>query len=165
MRRLGSTVCVIATAAQGQRFGFTATSVCPLAMEPPSILICANQNSTSYERFAESICFSVNILAAHQCEIADAFGGKRQELSQSQKFALGRATWVSGSKDVPLLTDGIATLLCERSRSITYGTHGILIGHVLSVQHERFEALPLMYSNGRYLSLRSGAEALAISVE
>ena len=70
MRRLTSAVSVISTAHDGIRHGITVTSVTSVSMTPPSILFCVNRASRLHNPLVCAGHFCVNILHAHQIEIA-----------------------------------------------------------------------------------------------
>jgi flavin reductase (NADH)/flavin reductase len=74
MRHLAAGVCVITTSAHGGgRFGLTATAVCSVSADPPTLLVCLNNSTTTCKEILESGRFAVNVLAGHDQEIAQVF--------------------------------------------------------------------------------------------
>ena len=66
MRHLAGAVTVIATGAPGHRFGLTATAVCSLSDEPPTLLVCVNRPASAHDVISRNGNFSVNLLADDQ---------------------------------------------------------------------------------------------------
>ncbi len=78
MRALPGAVCVIAAnGVDGAPIGLTATSVTSLSADPPSLLVCVNRGAQIAAALSAGAHFSVNLLAAGQQEVAEAFGGQR----------------------------------------------------------------------------------------
>jgi flavin reductase (DIM6/NTAB) family NADH-FMN oxidoreductase RutF len=61
-----SSVCVITTEHNGQRFGLTATAVSSVTADPPRLLVCVNKSGMTHERILASQVFCVNVLAEEQ---------------------------------------------------------------------------------------------------
>src|SRR5258706_20696 len=75
MRRVASTVCVLTTEYEGRRWGLTATAVCSLSAEPPSLIACVNRDAEAHEAITLSRRICINVLAEEQIEIAQRFSG------------------------------------------------------------------------------------------
>lgn len=76
MRHLASAVSVVTTGRGEQRTGFTASSVTSLSMEPPTLLVCLNRQSSAAPVLLEHGAFCINVLAKDQVDLADAFAGR-----------------------------------------------------------------------------------------
>ena len=101
MRSLVSGVTVIATQDRlGACIGLTATAVTSLSVDPPSLLVCVNRSSAMAPALLSDTLFSVNVLAAGQADVAEAFGGQRG-LRGTGKFARGH--WYRSSPGTPLV--------------------------------------------------------------
>jgi flavin reductase len=66
----------------------TATAVCSVSDEPPSLLLCVNRNARLHDILAANGVFCVNILAAGQEAISQAFSDRT--LSMDEAFRPGR---------------------------------------------------------------------------
>lgn len=143
MRRLTSAVSVISTMHDGIRHGITVTSVTSVSMTPPSLLFCVNRASRLHDPVIRSGRFCVNILHAHQIDIADAFSGTRG----ADRFLCGE--WTSDDNEVPFLIPAQANIFCETDAMSSYGTHSIVIGKVHHVA-VLGQVAPLLYQNGQY---------------
>lgn len=145
MRRLTSAVSVISTAHDNVRYGITVTSVTSVSMAPPSLLICINQRARIHTPLIRAGQFCVNILQAHQIEIADAFSGAGPQ--GEDRFLCGE--WASDDEDLPYLIPAQASVFCDLDAISSYGTHSILVGKVRQVA-VRGQVAPLLYQDGQY---------------
>jgi flavin reductase len=153
MRRLTSAVSVISTAHAGTRHGITVTSVTSVSMEPPSLLFCVNRRSSLHDPLIRSGQFCVNILQAHQIEVANAFSGR---MTGEERFLCGE--WTSDEADIPYLIPAQANVFCETDAISSYGTHSIVIGKVRKVAVQG-QVAPLLYQDGQYtVGLGQGVE-------
>ncbi|RMP46198.1 Flavin reductase domain-containing protein [Pseudomonas amygdali pv. lachrymans] len=75
MRRLTSTVTLVATEHEGTPYGMAATAVSSVCSDPPSILVCINHSASVYLPLLERGKFSVNLLQTGQAELVSVFGG------------------------------------------------------------------------------------------
>ena len=146
MRRVASTVNVISICVDGQPFGITATAVSPISMEPPSLLVCINRAAFVHAKMEDATHFGVNVLHRDQQDIASMFANRGQ---QALRFVTG---WENDCLTPPRLIDAQAAIRCRRIDSHAFGTHSIFIGQVEAVA-VRDDVHPLLYLNGRYLSV------------
>ena len=70
-----SSVCVITTEVDGERFGLTATAVSSVSAEPPRLLVCVNKSGMTHEKIIAVGRFGVNVLAEGQDKVAIVFAG------------------------------------------------------------------------------------------
>ena len=63
MRQLAGGVCVVTVGADDERTGLTATSVTSLCADPPTLLVCVNRESSSYQALTRFRAFAVNVFA------------------------------------------------------------------------------------------------------
>jgi len=144
MRTVASTVTVV-TACDGRySHGMTATSVTSVSMEPPSLVVCLNNNTLLREVFLTARTFCVNLLRCGQSDISAAFAGG---LPSHERFNVG--AWAKIEDGTRFLTDAQANLFCRKVAAIPYGTHTIFIGEVQSV-NLRSSIEPLIYQNSTY---------------
>ena len=146
MRRVASTVNVISICVDGQPLGITATAVSSISMEPPSLLVCINRAAFVHAKMEDAAHFGVNVLHRDQEAIADMFADRGQH---ALRFTQG---WDNDGATPPRLLDAQACIRCRRIDSHAFGTHSIFIGQVEDVL-VRDDVHPLVYLNGRYLSV------------
>ena len=151
MRHQAGAVAVIAVGPVGHRTGLTATAVCSLSDAPPKLLICVNRNASAHDPIASTGCFSVNLLAEDQQEIAARFSG-RTGAKGEQRF--DGAPWATAVTGAPVLTTALASLDCRVDEQIAASTHTIYIGMVIAGRF-RGDVAPLLYFRGDYWHLRN----------
>lgn len=142
MRHVPTGVTVVTSLRDGEPRGITVNSFSSLSLEPPSLLICINREARSYLFISTSRIFCVNVLAGHQRALAERFSGKVRE---RQFDEIGYSTGTTGA---PVLDDSIAHFDCELAQEYHFGSHSILIGHVLSCESRA--GSPLGYFNGGF---------------
>lgn len=146
MRSMAASVNVITTNHDGQWHGMTATAVCSVSAEPPSILIVVNQSSRSHPLISASRAFIVNILGDEQESISQRFAGKH--VDQFKDIPAN-----PGYRSCPIL-DGVSAFIeCAVMTEFVVGTHTIFVGRVVGgdVRHAR----PAVYHDGAYKLIHS----------
>jgi flavin reductase (DIM6/NTAB) family NADH-FMN oxidoreductase RutF len=146
MRRLAAGVCLITTEApDGTRCGLTATAVCSVSAQPPTLLCCINRQSASHKAIVGNKIFAVNVLALDDRSLADQFA---KPIPSADKFAGG--LWTRLETYAPVLESALASFDCRLSHSVEVGTHAILFGEILAAQVRSAMAKPLLYAHGGY---------------
>jgi flavin reductase (DIM6/NTAB) family NADH-FMN oxidoreductase RutF len=148
MRRLTSTITILTTAEGDAWHGMTATSVCSVCAQPPSLLACIARSASLHAPTVNVRRFCVNLLRTHHGELVSTFSGK---LVGAARFET--ADWRIDHRGLPYLADAQAVFFCTVDRSIDYGDHEIFIARVDDVQVEE-EIAPLLYQDGRLHSSR-----------
>jgi flavin reductase (DIM6/NTAB) family NADH-FMN oxidoreductase RutF len=150
MRRLASTVCVVATQENRQPCGMVATAVTSLSVAPPSLLVCINKDASSHAVIERVGSFSVTLLRRDQREISDQFGSR---YSHPERFASTR--WKTSSLwQLPYLDGAQATFFCSLAGQFEHGTHTVFVGEVRQTMIDE-SVDPLLYANGSYRWLDS----------
>lgn len=148
MRSLPGAVCVIAAnGSDGAPIGLTATSVTSLSADPPSLLVCVNRSAQIASSLSAGAHFSVNLLAAGQREVAEAFGGQRVAKGIA-RFAFGG--WYRSEAEVPLLAGANASFECEVAELHDFATHHVVIGAIHDIRMPDVAAPALIYHDGCY---------------
>ena len=145
MSEVPTSVNVVTTIFEGQRFGFTASAVCSVSDDPPTLLVCLNRASSSFRAFAGATHFCVNTLAPDQITIAENFGGKR---SGGERFAEGN--WTQGMGGLPVLEGAVAHFECQLTQSLDIATHRVLFGKTLAADRGRTDDA-LIYHQRRFI--------------
>jgi len=144
MRRLASTVTIISTSdVNGNRFGMTATAVNSLTMDPPSLLICANQSASIHDPLTIRGRFCVNVLTTEHEDLVAAFSG---QLKGDARFGVG--TWCTDESGIPYLEGAQCNLFCDVDNIVPFATHSVIIGRVNAVRVEEGIS-PLIYADGK----------------
>jgi flavin reductase (DIM6/NTAB) family NADH-FMN oxidoreductase RutF len=149
MRHLTGGVSVITVGRGREITGMTVTSVSSLSVDPPTLIVSVNRESSSWPVLRRHGFFGVNILAADQLEIAERFAGKGG-LQGAERFA--GAQWTTRISGVPLLAGALAAIDCEVEDIVERHSHAIVIGRVLDIQSSGHTAA-LAYWQGRYVAV------------
>jgi flavin reductase (DIM6/NTAB) family NADH-FMN oxidoreductase RutF len=157
MRELVGGVAIISAGAGSDRTGFTATSVSALSAEPPRLLVCINQTSSTWAALQENPRFGVNLLAEGHRALADRFAGRDGVTSAARYEGTLWDTLVTGA---PILADALAALDCEVEETINRHSHVIVLGRVKAVRI-RPDAAALVYWRGDYDQMGWSVEQIA----
>ena len=154
MRLLAGAVNIISSVHGGRRYGMTATAVCSVTADPPTVLVCINKLATTHGIVAKSKLFCVNVLRADDWELSTTFSG-----AASGEGRFKSRDWTRLATGAPVLMDALVSFDCRVVKKVTHGTHGIFLGQVEQVLVGK-PGKPLLYSEGQYAKLASRGEAL-----
>lgn len=140
----GITVMTVGTQPD-KRAGVTANSFNTVSLDPPLILWSLALKAPSLPLFREHDTFAVNILAAHQKDVALRFARPADD-----KFA-GIET-LEGAHGVPLIAGAMAHIECRVAHRYPGGDHEIIVGEVLNTAH--FDREPLVFHSGSFCGIR-----------
>lgn len=135
---------------QGAWWGFTANAFSSVSLEPPLALVCLDCSADCHSPFLDASVMAINILRAHQGDVAMRFATKGAD-----KFAGGG--FEPGSLGAPILREALVTLECEIDRTVPGGDHTILIGRVRHARHDDGE--PMVVYNRRFWKLTEDGTA------
>jgi flavin reductase (DIM6/NTAB) family NADH-FMN oxidoreductase RutF len=146
MRELASGVALVTTGSGAHRTGCTATSLCSLSLDPPSLIVCMALTSSTLPSIRANRTFGVNILDGTHAELADRFAGRTGVKGAARFAGIDWMTLVTGA---PLLRDALACIDCNVEEVLDRHTHALLIGRVAAVR--RGGAAPaLVHWRGRF---------------
>ena len=149
MRGLAHAVNIVAAAHGGHRYGMTATAVCSVAAEPPTLLVCLNRKSATHTGVAKSRAFSVNLLRAEDSDLSNLFSGV-----QSGERRFDSREWSKLATGSPVLVDALVTFDCRVVKKLAHGSHTIFLGLVQQVLFGK-KGKPLLYAEGQFAKLAS----------
>ncbi|GAA2083778.1 flavin reductase [Streptomyces albiaxialis] len=151
MRKLAGGVCVIsAVSAAGERCGLTATAVCSLTLDPPTLVACVNKRTRLGSAVREAPAFAVNVLSSSQLPVARAFAGMVPGVRGTARFAHG--DWEEGALGAPVLADSPASFVCTLDDAVDRSTHLLLLGRAVDIRTARQETQPLLYVDRQFHS-------------
>ncbi len=125
---------VTARDALGEPFGFTASAVASLSLEPPLLLVCADRRAGSHDPLVAATYFCVNVMGANDKELALRFGSHR-----SDKFDNVEIEESSGG--TPSLPAALSRIFCTVHGLRDGGDHTIVLGRVTAFQRRSGEPL------------------------
>ena len=144
MRTLAAAVNIVTTSHSGHRYGMTATAVCSVTADPPTLLACINKATTTHNAIAKSGVFCVNTLRAEDSELSTAFSG-----AQSGEGRFKSRDWTHLTTGSPVLIDALVSFDCRMVKKIAHGSHTIFFGQVEQVLFGK-KGKPLLYVDGQY---------------
>ena len=155
MRHQAGAVALICTGRKGERYGLTATAVCSLTDDPPTLLACVNKNASAHDTIRATGEFSVNLLALGHEQLAAIFSGQT-ELNGEDRFTVENYLWTDHASGTPCLAGSVASLDCVVNEQQPFSTHTIFIGGVRHCSADE-RAEPLIYCRGGFFGLSDGS--------
>lgn len=141
MRRLTSSVAIIASRDGDDPVGMVATAVISVSSTPPALLICVNRSASLHGPLMLAKRFSVNLLSTSHSALVPVFAG---QVKGRDRFAHGHWEDIQG---LPCLADAQSNLICTLDKQLSYGSHDVIIGRVDAVQFAE-PINPLLWENG-----------------
>ncbi len=135
MSRFVTGVTVVTTRYEGQDYGMTCNSFNTVSLEPPLVMWCIRKTASSYAAFTQGAGYTVNILAAHQTDVAMGF----TQGSHVARFA--RLEQQRAPSGLRTIAGAAAMFDCELVQVVSAGDHDILIGKVLAISAHEVPAL------------------------
>ena len=129
MSCLGAAVCIVTTDGRAGRAGFTASAVCSVTDDPPTLLVCLNRGSSAYASVTENRVVCVNVLSARHEGLSRLFGGR---IPFDERFAA--AAWSTLETGAPVLADCAAAFDCRIIDLANVGTHDVLFCRVRALR-------------------------------
>lgn len=132
---------ITAALPDGRRAGLTVNSFASVSLAPPLVLWSLSLHSQSLTIFQEASHFAVNVLGAHQADLALKFarGGADRFAGVDHAPGLGGA---------PLVADCVARFECRNAMRHYGGDHVIFLGAVEAYAHDARP--PLLFSRGKF---------------
>ena len=134
-------VVVVAGNDAGRLVGFAAQSFVSLSLDPPLVAVCPAKTSTSWPRIRRTGHFCINVLAADQQDLSDAF---------AQPGRAADVAWTTNASPAPIIDGAMAYVECSLDAEHDAGDHTVAVGRVLGFDTLRPDASPLLYFRGAY---------------
>ena len=139
-------VTVVTAASADGPVGLAANSFTSVSLDPPLVLFCAGNNSSSWPKIQQAGHYCVNVLADSQEQVSRQMASKVPD-----KFlGVGWRTEVTGA---PVLEGALAWIDCAIENEMIAGDHVIVVGRVLALGAHPHDGGPLCYYRGGYASL------------
>lgn len=148
LRGQAASVCVVAANTPHGRKGLTATAVMSLSVDPPVLAVAVNRSARLNPDLEVGTSLCVHLLAEHQAEIAQAFGGG---VPVQERFGVG--CWGFDAWGAPMLAGASASFSCIVDQRLEQETHSLIIARVRAVSTAP-DAQPLLYAHGAFAGLR-----------
>jgi len=124
--------------------GMTCTSVCSVALSPPTLLACLRNASPTLEAVLNGGTFTVNLLHSAAQSVAELFASGAPD-----RFDLIHWEQSSVNSGPCLSRDAHTIAECCISHSVKVGDHTVVFGEALSITRHH-DLAPLLYGFGQY---------------
>ncbi|MDN0197957.1 flavin reductase family protein [Streptomyces sp. S.PNR 29] len=124
----------------GRRWGFTASSVSSVSLDPPLVMVGIALTSSCHAAMAQAGEFVVNLLGEHHRSLAQRFA-----TSGVDRFAQGGFGAWEGQAALPYLPDAKVLLRCRTVDVIRAGDHDLLLGTPQQIRIRDEAAPPLLW--------------------
>lgn len=148
MRKLVSGVSLITSVDGTRRVGLVATAVSSLSVDPPSLLICVNQQASAHDAIRRSGFAAVNLLRNDDLTIADSFSDSSR---RSERFT--RGDWKTLKTSAPILETSLVSFDCEVLETFEHHSHTIFVLNVVDVWTSNTQHDALIYANRKYRTI------------
>lgn len=118
----------------GKPFGFTASSVVSLSLDPPLLLVCADRKAGSHDPLVAATHFCVNVIGVNGTDLALRFGSHRDDKFDNVELD-------DSSAEAPSLPAALSRIFCAVHGIRDGGDHTIVLGRVISFRHRAGEPL------------------------
>jgi flavin reductase (DIM6/NTAB) family NADH-FMN oxidoreductase RutF len=125
--------------------GVTVSAFSSLSLDPPLVLFCLGNQTSSLQVFRAAGHFAINILAEEQRDLSIQFASRGEDKWKGVSWS----TWDSGA---PILKNCLANLECRTVNMVDGGDHQIFVGEVQRMKHQEGGS-PLIYFRGSYMDL------------
>ena len=131
MARLGAAVNVITSNGPAGRSGCTASAVCSVTDDPPTLLLCLNRNSDNNAVFRKNGVVCINTLTSSHEELSGIFAGA-PGFDMDGRFAAG--IWGHLETGAPVLQGAAVSFDCRIVQTTEVGTHTVFFCEVEAIQ-------------------------------
>jgi flavin reductase (DIM6/NTAB) family NADH-FMN oxidoreductase RutF len=145
MRRWVTGISIVTSQHEGKRHGMTVNSFTSISLDPPLVTVTLADTTRTHALVQAAGCFGITILAAEQAHLSDVFAGKIAD--GLDRFAGVEVFMLDGR--IPLLSGGLAALVCRVAAAHPFGQSTMFIGEVTAAWH-REDGQPLIYMNRGY---------------
>ncbi|MEU8889961.1 flavin reductase family protein [Streptomyces sp. NPDC048442] len=139
MSLLAVPVCVVTTRQDGENWGFTASTVTGISLDPPLVSVSVARSSSCHSALTLAPEFVINVLGDHQRHLATRFSTR-----DIDRFADEGISTLPGT-ELPVVTDASAVYRCTRQDVVPVGDHDLFIGELTDVRLRTEAALPLTW--------------------
>jgi flavin reductase (DIM6/NTAB) family NADH-FMN oxidoreductase RutF len=151
MARFPGAVTLITARDGDARRGITATAVCSVSSEPPSLLACVNRNTGTCVAIAKSARFNVNVLTEDEGDLAMCFAGATGATGED-KFTTGQ--WEEDPYGLPVLSGALLSFSCEVVEAVKTGSHSVFIGRITDIRSGG-DRRPLLFEQSNFHGLQA----------
>ena len=151
MGNLAAGVCVVTSELDGEDVGMTATALCSVSLEPPTLLVSVGDGSRMAEALVRTDTWAVSVLPAGAEGTAARFASRNRP---SDRLLLADLGWHRGAATGHVILDAaLAGIECRTRQRVVVADHTLVIATVVAVRTLDPRGGPLLHFRGRYRAL------------
>lgn len=130
MALLVGAVNVVTTDGPMGRAGLTASAVCSVTDQPPTLLVCVNRSSFAHQFFLGNNVLCVNVLSSSQQDVSSLFATR--SVPMEERFAA--IGWQPLATGAPALEGALASFDGKIAQAHEMGTHDIFLVELQAIR-------------------------------
>jgi len=155
MAHLAAGVAVVTSELDGEDVGMTATALCSVSLDPPTMLLSVGHGSRMDEALSERDTWAVSLLPAAARHVAARFAIKGRP---SDRLLLADLAWHRGPvTGHVVLDDALAAVECVTEQRLTVADHTLVIARAVGVHSRNPTAPPLVHFRNHYRTVTGSA--------
>ena len=131
--------------AEGEWHGLTANSFTSVSLDPPMVLVCVGDDTSTVQAFQDGVGFVVHVLAESQRDVSMQFAAKGIDRFEGLEVS-------EGFNGLPVVAGALATFECSLAHEYEGGDHLIFVGQVERLSVGDTDQPALGYFRGRYVT-------------
>ena len=132
--------------ADGKARGLAVSAYMSLSLDPPLVVLCVQNSSSTYPSLFQAEHLGINILSNAQLDVVNKFASKSDD-----KFA--GIDWHAGPAGSPLIVGASASVEAEIKERFRAKTHVVIIARVKHVETSNVD--PMVYKEGKFFDSAS----------
>jgi flavin reductase (DIM6/NTAB) family NADH-FMN oxidoreductase RutF len=140
-RQFVTGVTVVTTMDGDRPRGLAVNAFSSISLDPPTVMVCVQRTSSTYECLFRSSHLAINILSADQLDVVTRFAAKSDD-----KFS--GLDWAPGRFGSPLIDRSSAQMEVEIRERLQASTHTVFVCRVVDAAVS--DRTPMIYSAGRF---------------
>ena len=150
MSHLAYPVSIVSALFNENKFAITVSSVTSVSVDPPSLLVCINKESSIATKIKIGALLNINFLNPAQMPIAIVCSAK-EEINKRFDYT----QWSEDTNKTPYLEESEAVVFCKVANLIEHATHKIVILEATDISTKSGKNPdPLLYCNREYIHLQ-----------
>jgi flavin reductase (DIM6/NTAB) family NADH-FMN oxidoreductase RutF len=148
-------VSIVTSELDGEDVGMTATALCSVSLEPPTLLLGVGHGSRMDEALSGLDTWAVSFLPAGARQVAARFAIKGRP---SDRLLLADLAWHRGpATGHVILDDALAALECVTEQRVVVADHTLMIARVVGAQSRNPAGPPLVHFRNHYRTITGSA--------
>jgi flavin reductase (DIM6/NTAB) family NADH-FMN oxidoreductase RutF len=148
MAHFAAGVALVTSELDGEDVGMTATALCSVSLDPPTVLLSVGHGSRMDEALVAGDSWAVSFLPAGARQVATRFAIKGRP---SDRLLLADLAWHRGPVTGHVVLDeALAALECLTTQRVPVADHTVVIARVVGVHSRNPGASPLVHFRNRY---------------